>query len=252
MRFGLRFKLTALIVALITLVISALSIYVAREKKVVLTETAAATAKKELASLAFIASRAILDRDDLGLADSLQNAQGLPGFAVGTVFVPPKKVPLISRVGATMTEKQKDIERDALETVRAAWDATVALPSGSVIKPVVKQFLSNTRTSKCNISTRRYSIRLSKSIRLCSRLRRWQSPTTTSTARFASLIELVIVGSVFFVFAFLAAFLLSRFIVKPVKVLSQGPKPSVKATSTRRCHPWAAMSSVHWQSSSTR
>ena len=69
MRFGLQFKLTALIVALVMAVIASLGIYVAREKKSVLTETAAATARKELASLAFIASRAILDRDDLALAD---------------------------------------------------------------------------------------------------------------------------------------------------------------------------------------
>ena len=221
-RFGLQFKLTALIVALITLVISALSIYVAREKKIVLTETAAATAKKELASLAFIASRAILDRDDLGLADSLQNAQGLPGFAVGTVFVPPKKVPLISRVGATMTEKQKDIERDALETVRAAWDATVALPSGSVIKPVVKQFLGDkdVKVQYFHKAVFHPFVKVNPPLLAIAQVAVTDDYINRSIRE--SLIELVIVGSVFFVFAFFAAFLLSRFIVKPVKVLSQG------------------------------
>lgn len=221
-RFGLQFKLTALIVALITLVIGALSIYVAREKKLVLTETAAATAKKELASLAFIASRAILDRDDLGLADSLQNAQGLPGFAIGTVFVPPKKVPLISRVGATVTNKQKEIERDALETVRAAWDATVALPSGSVIKPVVKQFLGDkdVKVQYFHKAVFHPFVKVNPPLLAIAQVAVTDDYINRSIRE--SLIELVIVGSVFFVFAFFAAFLLSRFIVKPVKVLSQG------------------------------
>lgn len=59
-RFGIQLKLTLLIVGLITAIFIALGTYIAREKKTILTETAIATAKKELASLAFIASRAIL------------------------------------------------------------------------------------------------------------------------------------------------------------------------------------------------
>ncbi|MFO1527535.1 MAG: SpoIIE family protein phosphatase [Turneriella sp.] len=254
MRFGLQFKLTLLIVALITLVITSLGIYVAREKKRVLTETAAATAKKELASLAFIASRAILDRDDLALADSLQNAQGLPGFAIGAVFVPPKKIPLINRLGKDLTSRQREIERDALDTVRAEWDKTVGMqPTHSappaktgrekkdggqggkpvvehssvstapdIVKPVIKPFLGdkNVNIQYFHKAVFHPFVKVNPPLLAVAQVAVTDDYINRSIRE--SLIELVIVGSVFFFFAMLAAYLLSRFIVKPVKVLSKG------------------------------
>lgn len=222
-RFGLQFKLTLLIVALITAVFAAMGVYVAREKKNVLTETASATAKKELASLAFIASRAILDRDDLALADSLQNAQGLPGFTIGAVYVPPKKNSLINRSGKELGEKQKDVERDGIETVRSHWETIVSSPV-ALGHRIEKPFLGD-RSVKVQYFHRAVFHPFVK-----------VNPPLLGVAQVAvtdeyinrsirdSLIELLIVGGIFFVAALVAAYLLSRFIVKPVKILSKGAR----------------------------
>ncbi len=256
MRFGLQFKLTALIVALITAVIGSLAFYVAREKKQVLMNTASATARKELASLAFIASRAILDRDDLALADSLQNAQGLPGFAVGAVYTPAKRAPLISRVGKTLGDKQKEIERDALETVRAEWENIFGLQAGYSAenrktketpprkeeakdkKPQVQNSSVATSPELLKIVEKPYlgdkSVKIQYFHKAVFHPFVKVNPPLLAVAQVAvtdeyinrsireSWIELGVVGSGFFVFAMIAAYLLSRFIVKPVKVLSKG------------------------------
>lgn len=259
MRFGLQFKLTALIVALITAVIGSLAFYVAREKKQVLMNTASATARKELASLAFIASRAILDRDDLALADSLQNAQGLPGFAVGAVYTPAKKTSLISRVGKTLGDKQKDIERDGLETVRAEWDNIVGLQPGysaenrkaqqatkeekstpskkgekpvpvnsavattpELVKIVEKPFLSdkNIKVQYFHKAVLHPFVKVNPPLLAVAQVAVTDDYINRSIRE--SFIELAVVGAGFFLFALIAAYLLSRFIVKPVKVLSKG------------------------------
>lgn len=264
MRFGLQFKLTALIVALITAVIGSLAFYVAREKKQVLMNTASATARKELASLAFIASRAILDRDDLALADSLQNAQGLPGFAVGAVYTPAKKTPLISRVGKTLGNKQKEIERDALETVRTEWDNIFGLQPGYSAEnrkqpesgdkkeknpPKEKEPAKDKKPQVQNssVATAPELLRIVEKQYLGDKNVKIQyfhkavfhpfvkvNPPLLAVAQVAvtdeyinrsireSWIELAVVGSGFFLFALIAAYLLSRFVVKPVKVLSKG------------------------------
>lgn len=221
MRFGLQFKLTALIVALIMAVIASLGIYVAREKKTVLTETAAATARKELASLAFIASRAILDRDDLALADSLQNAQGLPGFTIGAVYLPKSKTPLINRIGKELGERQKDIERDALETVRTEWDKTVGSTSKIVI-PLTKIFLgdSDVKIQYFHKAVFHPFVKVNPPLLAVAQVAVTDEYINRSIRN--SMIELAIVASVFFVLAFGAAFVLSRFVVKPVKILSKG------------------------------
>lgn len=220
-RIGLQFKLTALILALVTAILASLGYYVAREKKAVLMESASATARKELASLAFIASRAILDRDDLALADSLQNAQGLPGFAVGAVYTPAKKSPLISRVGKNLTEKQKDIERDGLEVARAEWDAATA-PGQVVIKPFVKQFLGDNdiKIQYFHKAVFHPFVKVNPPLLAVTQVAVTDDYINRSIRE--SLIELLIVGAGFFAFSFLAAYLLSRFVVKPVKVLSRG------------------------------
>jgi serine phosphatase RsbU (regulator of sigma subunit) len=254
-RFGLQFKLTLLIVALIGAVIGSLAFYVAREKKQVLTDTASATARKELASLAFIASRAILDRDDLALADSLQNAQGLPGFAVGAVYTPAKKAPLISRVGKTLGEKQKDIERDALETVRGEWEKMFGLQPGYLAENRKTPAPKETKAEKdkkpqvqnSSVATAPELLRIVEKPFLGSKSIKVQyfhkavfhpfikvNPPLLAVAQVAvtdeyinrsireSFIELAVVGAGFFLAALLAAYVLSRFIVKPVKVLSKG------------------------------
>jgi len=222
-RFGLQFKLTALIVALITAVIGSLAFYIAREKKAVLTETASATARKELASLAFIASRAILDRDDLALADSLQNAQGLPGFAIGSVYTPAQKTALISRIGKSLSEKQKEIERDALDTVRAAWD-TVTTPGegATIIKATEKPFLGNKgiHIQYFHKPVFHPFVKVNPPLLAVAQVAVTDEYINRSIRE--SWIELAAVGLIFFVFAMVAAYFLSRFIVKPVKILSQG------------------------------
>jgi len=265
-RFGLQFKLTLLIVALIAVVIAALGYYIAREKKIVLTETADATARKELASLSFIASRAILDRDDLALSDSLHNAQGLPGFAVGAVYTPQRRIALISRVGKTLTDKQKDIERDALDTVRGEWvkvSGVGATPIGKE-KNAAKQAPAEPKTVAADASAAESKsgkrVAVNSSVATTPELVKTITkvflgdkdvnvqyfhkavfhpfvkinPPLLAIAQVAvtddyikksireSLIELMLVGAVFFVGALGAAFLLSRFIVRPVKVLSRG------------------------------
>lgn len=225
MRIGLQFKLTALIVALITAILGSLGYYVAREKKTVLQETAAATARKELASLAFIASRAILDRDDLALADSLQNAQGLPGFAIGAVYTPAKKAPLISRIGKSLSDKQKDIERDGLESVRAEWEAATAPGSGAasvLVKPLTKQFLgdNDVKIQYFHKAVFHPFVKVNPPLLAVAQVAVTDDYINRSIRE--SLIELSMVGAIFFVFAFAAAFILSRFVVKPVKVLSRG------------------------------
>ncbi|HRP69439.1 MAG TPA: HAMP domain-containing protein, partial [Turneriella sp.] len=269
MRFGLQFKLTALIVALIASVIGSLAFYIAREKKNILTETASATARKELASLAFIASRAILDRDDLALADSLQNAQGLLGFAVGAVYTPSKKTPLISRVGKSLTDKQKEIESDALAVAREEWDKLIPLHPGYTAKNRKEgdtnqnkkniEKKENPKTTK-NVQPRKGESPKHSSVATAPELLRItqrdflgnknikiqyfhkavfhpfikENPPLLAVAQVAvtdeyinksireSFIELAIVGALFFLAALIAAYLLSRFIVKPVKVLSHG------------------------------
>jgi len=261
-RIGLQFKLTALIVALISIVIFSLAFYIAREKKNVLTDTASATARKELASLAFIASRAILDRDDLALADSLQNAQGLPGFAIGAVYTPAKKTALISRIGKKLGDKQKDIENDALETVRAEWNNIIPLHPSYDGK---NRQNKNTETKKAERNTEKKKPSGKKEVQNSSvattpeflrivekpflkdskvKIQYFhkavfhpfikENPPLLAVAQVAvtdeyinrsireSTIELTIVGAFFFLAALLAAYFLSRFIVKPVKVLSHG------------------------------
>lgn len=260
MRFGLQFKLTLLIVALIAAVIAALGFYIAREKKTVLTETADATARKELASLSFIASRAILDRDDLALSDSLHNAQGLPGFAIGAVYTPQRRAALISRVGKNLTDKQKDIERDARETVRAEWvkvagvgaapvasQAPITTSAGASDKPVVENKTGQRVAVNSSVATTPEIVKTITKPFLGDKDVNVQyfhkavfhpfvkvNPPLLAIAQVAvtddyikksireSLIELTIVGLGFFICALGAAFLLSRFIVRPVKILSHG------------------------------
>jgi serine phosphatase RsbU (regulator of sigma subunit) len=241
-RFGLQFKLTALILALVTAVLASLGFYVAREKKRVLMETASATARKELASLAFIASRAILDRDDLALADSLQNAQGLPGFAIGAVYVPPKKVSLINRVGKTLGPQQKEIEKDGLEVVREEWDkivgpvemanaraagqkaikSTERIPTPELVKSLVKQFLGDkdVHVQYFHKAVFHPFVKVNPPLLAVAQVAVTDDYINRSIRE--SWIELLVVGAIFFIFSFAAAFMLSRFIVKPVKILSRG------------------------------
>lgn len=220
-RFGLQFKLTLLIVSLITAIFAAMGIYVAREKKNILTETATATAKKELASLAFIASRAILDRDDLALADSLQNAQGLPGFTIGAVYVPPKKNLLINRTGKDLSERQKEVESDALETVRAHWDSIIASPV-ALGHRLEKPFLGNSEVQIIYFHRAVFHPFVKVNPPLLAVAQVAVTDEYIKKSIRASLIELLIVGGIFFLAALIAAYLLSRFIVKPVKILSKG------------------------------
>ncbi|MCX7633198.1 MAG: PP2C family protein-serine/threonine phosphatase [Turneriella sp.] len=222
MRFGIQLKLTLLIVGLITAIFIALGTYIAREKKTILTETAIATAKKELASLAFIASRAILDRDDLALADSLQNAQGLPGFTLGAVYVPPQKTVLINRIGKELDERQqKEIERAALETVRAHWDAIVSTP------PALGHRLETPFSGKTDASLLYFHravfhpfVKVNPPLLAVAQVAITDQYIRQSVRQ--SLLELLIVGGIFFLGALVAAYLLSRFVVKPVKILSRG------------------------------
>ena len=85
-RPGLRTKVTSLILSLITLVLFSVGIFLINRQSSQLKEDLRQTGLREMKSLKFTSSRGILDQDDLGIADNLQNLSTINGFVYARVL----------------------------------------------------------------------------------------------------------------------------------------------------------------------
>ncbi len=86
MRLGLRFKLTVMVLLLISLVLLSIGLYISQRQAEVLLKNVLASAQREVRSTTFLSARAILDNNDLAVADALLNLSGFSGFVYAAVL----------------------------------------------------------------------------------------------------------------------------------------------------------------------
>lgn len=221
MRIGLRFKVTVLILLLITIVIGSLGYFFLRQQNIELREQVTSQAGREARSLAFFSARAILEQDDLSIADSLQNLQHLKGFVYGTVVSYTTGAPITQIYAEAYREQSEELGKLWPQKRKDIWQRFDSQRPAEIIReqmPLPPENNYQLDTYFLPI----YHPFITPNPPLLGMVEISFSDEFIQRIIRQNTVNLLIAAGIFWIIGILGAFILSTYIVKPVRILSQG------------------------------
>ncbi|MDH5717708.1 MAG: SpoIIE family protein phosphatase [Spirochaetia bacterium] len=220
---GLRAKVLLLILILISIVIFSIGFFVLNQQTQILRENVLKNAEGEAASLTYLGARALLDQDDLALFDSLQLASKTTGFVYGTILNADTKNPAAKIYVEPYDKEEKVLSNIWQNASKDLWEQFKKKETKEIIK---KQF-PYPEKAKINIDVFHQAVYhpfIKPNPPLLGIVQIAFSDEFIQKTVEKNRNALVYTGLLFWGIGILGALLLSHFIVKPIKQLSEGAK----------------------------
>lgn len=222
MHFSLRAKVTFLILLLTTLIISSIGVLVIRRQSVAQQEILHKSGQRESKALAFQASRAILDKDDLSISDNLQGMVGVSGYVAGGVSLTNGKQTLVRQISPEYQSSAQNLEPIFAQADIAFWEYLEKVKGKEdAIREQIIQAPGPLKGKLVIFQKAIYHPFISPNPPLLGITQIVFSDTYIREQIRANTIDLTISAAAFWVLGILGAFLLSHYIVKPVNILSK-------------------------------
>jgi len=110
-----------MILALITIVLVSIGVFITRAQAQELKEAMIQNAKNDARNFGFRSARAILDKDDLALSDNLQSMKNMPGYVFGHVLNPQTKAGTVEFFNKAYDEEKTEIKSTIEGLTNSLW-----------------------------------------------------------------------------------------------------------------------------------
>jgi sigma-B regulation protein RsbU (phosphoserine phosphatase) len=209
-----------MILGLITLVLISIGVLITKNQADDLKENMIVNAKNDARNFGFRSARAILDKDDLAISDNLESLKDMPGYVFGHVLNPQTRTGTVEFFAKSYTDEKKEIK----ETIQAVTDSL-----WSKLSPYNDPFVDELSYQKRNVILfviyyPVYHPFVKVDPPLLGVVQIVLSNEVISERIKKNARQLLITTIGFWLLGGFGSFLLSRVIVRPIRVLVDGAK----------------------------
>lgn len=220
MRSSIRWKVLFLILGLITLVLLLIGVFITKTQAQDLKDSMIQNARNDAKNFGFRSARAILDRDDLTISDNLQSMKSIPGYVYGQVINPGTQKTMVemfdpnfSKGGQELKTLLEPVTNDVLKNIKTIHEPVVnekPYPQKGILLFVIHYPVYHPYIKKNPPLLGVVEIVLSNMV-IRERIKQNAQ-------------QLLITTIVFWLIGGAGSILLSRFIVRPIKILADGAR----------------------------
>ncbi len=222
-KISIGLKVTIMILALITFVVTAIGAYTIYNQAKQLEADMVSTVTRTATTFGFLSSRAIVDGDDLALADNLQSMKEIPGFVYGQIINAQTKntiVQLFADDLANLAKNKEKVDQILKERTDQVWNHSFATENPkSKVEPLA---VEGTNITLYNFYYPAFHPFILENRPLLGMVQIVISNEYIQQRTRKSAIELSLTAIAFWVLGGLGSVLLSRLIVKPINILAEG------------------------------
>lgn len=216
-------KVTVMILALITFVVTAIGAYIVFNQSRELESDMISTVSRTATTFGFLSARAIVDGDDLALSDNLQSMVEIPGFVYGQIVNAQTKVPIVQLFAQDLENlaEKKDVVTELIRAnTEEVWDHPFDTESPKAHLKTGK--VPGETTTLYNFYYPAYHPFILKDRPLLGMVQVTISNEYIQRRIKKSAIDLSITAILFWVLGGVGSILLSRLIVRPINILVKG------------------------------
>ncbi len=220
--YSIKWKITGLILILVTSIISIIGIIVEKQQTNLLLQTMVNSVMREAQSIVYLDSRAMIADDDLVILDSLKNLNTLDGFTYARVISGNNKVTIVESYDKRIKlDSQKTLETTWRKELKPIWNNVTYekrnnISKIDIINPV------NKGTELFLFHAPIYHPFLTKKPQLMGLVQIAFSNEFINQKIADNRITLIILGIIFWIISFALSLILGTIITRPIKLLSEG------------------------------